>query len=149
MDIETPAATLNVVCPKCNATNRLPRERMTDGPSCGSCKASLFDGHPVELDSAAFPHHVANSELPVVVDFWAPWCAPCRMMAPVFERVASALEPQLRFAKVNTDQAQELAMQLGIRGIPTLAIFKEGREIARISGAMDESSFLRWVRSHV
>lgn len=149
MSIDTPAATVNVVCPKCHTTNRVARERLSDGPACGECKAPLFDAHPVEVDGAAFASQIAHSELPVVVDFWAPWCAPCRMMTPVFERAARALEPQMRFVKVNTDHEQELAARLGIRGIPTLAIFEGGREVARTSGAMDESSFVGWVRANV
>jgi thioredoxin 2 len=149
MNMEDKSATMNVLCPHCETANRVPRERLADGPSCGACKAALFDAHPVELAGPAFRRHVANSELPLIVDFWAPWCAPCRMMAPVFERAARELEPHARFAKVNTDQEQELAQSLGIRGIPTLAIFKGGKEVARTSGAMDESRFVAWARSHI
>ncbi|HEX8009654.1 MAG TPA: thioredoxin TrxC [Casimicrobiaceae bacterium] len=149
MDVKTVPATVNVVCPHCDTVNRVPRERLAEGARCGSCKAPLFDAHPIELAEAAFERHVANSDLPLVVDFWAPWCAPCRMMAPIFERAARALAPHARLAKVNTDQAQELALGLGIRGIPTLAIFKGGKEVARTSGAMDESRFVAWVRSYL
>ena len=147
MNIEAQSATLNVVCPHCHTANRVPRERLAEGPTCGACKAPLFDAQPVELDGPAFRRHVASSELPLIVDFWAPWCAPCRAMAPVFERVARQLEPHARFVKVNTDGEQELARSLDIRGIPTLAIFKGGEEIARTSGLMDESRLVAWVRS--
>lgn len=103
---------------------------------------------PVALSGAQFEQHVANSELPVVVDFWAPWCGPCRAMAPVFERAAAELEREARFVKVNTDEEQALAMRHGIRGIPTLAIFKQGVEVARISGVVDGARFMAWVRAH-
>lgn len=149
MSTEIPSATLNVVCPHCDTGNRVPQKRLADGPRCGACKAPLFDAHPVALGASAFRHHVASSDLPLVVDFWAPWCAPCRTMAPVFERAARELEPHARFAKVNTDEEQDLAKSLNIRGIPTLAIFKGGKEIARTSGAMDESRFIAWARSHL
>jgi len=149
MKPDKPSATLNIVCPHCETANRVPRQRLADGPRCGACKAPLFDTHPVELTGSAFRRHVASSDLPLIVDFWAPWCAPCRTMAPVFERVASEIEPQARFAKVNTDEEQDLARSLDIRGIPTLAIFKGGKEIARTSGAMDESRFVAWARSHL
>jgi thioredoxin 2 len=148
MDVETSQATLNVVCPHCHTGNRVPHERLGDRPRCGACKAPLFGGQPVELDAAAFERHVTTSDLPVVVDFWAPWCAPCRMMAPVFAAATRELEPHARLAKVNTDQAQQLAMQLGIRSIPTLAIFKGGKELARTSGVMDGPRFAAWVRAH-
>lgn len=149
MAIDTLPAVRNIICPHCGTTNRVASARLTDAPRCGSCKAALFDGHPVEVTGADFERHVAQSELPLVVDFWAPWCAPCRMMAPVFERAARALEPEVRLAKLNTDEEQELAMRLGIRGIPTFAIFRDGREIARTSGAIDESRLIAWVRSHL
>jgi thioredoxin 2 len=137
--------TLNIVCPHCNAVNRVVRERTADQPTCGACRAALFGGHPVALDATAFNRHLSRSDLPLVVDFWAPWCAPCRMMAPVFERIAARLEPYARFAKVNTDEEQQLAASYNIRSIPTLAVFKNGREAARTAGAMDESSLLAWL----
>lgn len=149
MSVDASSATVNVLCPRCATANRVLVARLADGPRCGSCKSALFGGHPVELDGTAFERHVAQSGLPVVVDFWAPWCAPCRTMAPVFERAARALEPHARLAKVNTDDEQALAGALGIRGIPTLAIFKSGKEVARTSGAMDESRLVAWVRSHL
>ena len=148
MDVETSVATLNVVCPHCHTGNRVPQQRLGEQPRCGACKAPLFGGQPVELDAAAFERHVTTSDLPVVVDFWAPWCAPCRMMAPIFAGAVLELEPHVRLVKVNTDEAQQLAMRFGIRSIPTLAIFKGGKEHARTAGVMDGPRFVAWVRAH-
>ena len=106
----------------------------------------MFDSHPIELNSANFDAHTGRSDLPLVVDFWAPWCGPCRSMAPAFEQVARALEPQVRLAKLNTENEPQLAARFAIRSIPTLAIFSGGREIARQSGAMDAASMTRWIR---
>ncbi len=139
---------LHVVCPHCHATNRLPAERLAQSPNCGQCKAPLFTGQPVELDAASFDRHVGRNDLPVVVDFWAPWCGPCKSMAPAFAQAAAMLAPQYRLAKVNTEEVQALAARFGIRSIPTLVIFRGGREIARQSGAMDASTLVRWIRSH-
>ena len=140
--------TVHIVCPHCHATNRVLAARLGPAARCGACKAALFDGHPAELDEATFDRHVAASGVPVVVDFWAPWCGPCRTMAPEFERAAAALEPGVRFAKVNTEAAPGLAGRHGIRGIPTLAIFRGGREVARTSGAMPAAAIARWVREN-
>ena len=145
---------LHVVCPHCHAANRVPAERLADGGTshedakCGKCKTRLFTGEPVELDAAGFDKHVGRSDLPVVVDFWAPWCGPCRTMAPAFAQAARSLEPRYRLVKVNTEEEQQLAARFGIRSIPTLAIFKGGREIARQAGAMDAASLERWVKAH-
>jgi thioredoxin 2 len=143
------SAALLVVCPHCHAANRVPSERIAQAPNCGQCKLPLFAGRPVELDAASFDRHIGRNDLPVVVDFWAPWCAPCRTMAPVFTQAALALEPVCRLAKVNTEEVQSLAARFGIRSIPTLVIFRAGREIARQSGAMDGASLLHWVRRHL
>ncbi|MFH1870309.1 MAG: thioredoxin TrxC [Pseudomonadota bacterium] len=136
-----------VVCPHCHAANRLPAERLADGATCGKCKARLFSGKPVELAAANFDSHVGRSEIPVLVDFWAPWCGPCRTMAPAFAQAAQQLEPEFRLVKVNTEDEQQLAARFGIRSIPTLALFRSGREVARQAGAMDAASLVRWVRS--
>ena len=149
MDIEAPGRTLNVACPHCHTANRVPAHRLGDAPKCGTCSLPLFEGHPVELAEADFERHVARCDLPIVVDFWAPWCGPCSAMAPVFERAARELEPQVRLVKVNTDAAQLLAARLDIRGIPTFAIFEQGREVARASGAMNLARFVEWVRANI
>jgi thioredoxin 2 len=138
-------ATPQVVCQHCHRAVRVPAERLGDGPQCPQCHTKLFDGHPVELDDATFASHVVNGDLPVVVDFWAPWCGPCRMMAPAFEETARRMEPAARFAKLNTEDAQETAARYGIRSIPTLLVFKGGKEIARQSGAMDAGRLQRWL----
>ncbi|MEA3292055.1 MAG: thioredoxin TrxC [Pseudomonadota bacterium] len=139
---------LLVVCPACQAVNRIPQARLGEGPVCGKCKRPLFTGAPVELDSAGFQKQLARSDLPLVVDFWASWCAPCKMMAPAYTQAATQLEPRFRLAKINTEQEQALAQQYNIRSIPTLALFKGGREIARQPGAMDAGSIVRWVQEN-
>jgi thioredoxin 2 len=136
---------LHVVCPHCHATNRVPRERLGDGPTCGSCKQPLLPGKPFALDAAAFDRHIGNSDLPVVVDFWAPWCAPCRTMAPAYADAAARLGPSVRFAKVDTEAQPEMGARFGIRSIPTLVVFRHGRETARRSGALPLPELLRWI----
>jgi len=123
----------------------VPAGRLDDGPRCPACHTPLFDGHPVELTDGSFDRHVGQGDLPVVVDFWAPWCAPCRMMAPAFEEVTRRMEPAARFAKLNTDESPETAARYGIRSIPTLIVFKDGREVARQPGAMPPDALMRWV----
>ena len=144
-----PEESLHVVCPHCSAVNRIFRQKLKDAPNCGQCKQPLFNGEPLELSTANFDRHLSRNDLPVVVDFWAPWCGPCRQMAPNFHQAAIDLEPNVRLAKVDTEAEQQLAARFNIRSIPTLAIFKNGREIARQSGALDLGSLKRWIQAHL
>jgi thioredoxin 2 len=140
---------LIVVCPHCHVPNRVPADKLGAGGTCGKCKQPLFAGAPVELDTESFERHVGRSDLPLLVDLWAPWCGPCRMMAPAFAAAARQLEPRLRLAKINTEEQQALAARFGIRSIPTLALFSGGREIARQAGAMDTANIVRWAQAHL
>lgn len=138
-----------IVCPGCHAPNRIPAARLADRPRCGRCKQALFTGQPIVLTDQTFDRHLNRGEVPLVVDFWAPWCGPCRMMAPFFEQAAAELEPNVRFAKVNTDENPRLAQQYGISSIPTTALFKGGREVARQAGAMNLAQLRQWIQSQV
>ena len=140
---------LHLVCPHCQAINRVQRPDLGKSPDCGRCHQALFTGHPLALDEPAFERHLGRDEIPLLVDFWAPWCGPCRMMAPAFEQAAHQLEPHMRLAKVNTDEAQALGARLAIRSIPTLALFSGGREIARQAGAMGASDIVRWAQAQL
>jgi thioredoxin 2 len=135
---------MRVVCPYCDAVNNVPAERPAQAAKCGKCHRKLFTGQPVALDAARFRKHVSSSDIPVIADFWAAWCGPCRAMAPVFERAAAALEPRARFVKVDVDANQALAAELGVQGIPALFAFRGGKVAARHAGTADLALLRSW-----
>ena len=138
-----------IVCGHCERINRLPVNRPLAAARCGSCHQPIFSGHPIEIDEAGFSRHRAHSDIPLLVDVWAPWCGPCRAMAPMFERAAKELEPKVRLLKLNADTAPAVSSRLGISGIPTLLLMQGGREIARTSGAMDAGSIVAWTNARL
>lgn len=140
---------LHIVCPACDSINRVPKAKLGAGGKCGSCQQPLFNGKPLDLDGARFQRHLAKNDVLVLVDFWAAWCGPCKVMAPVFAEAANQLEPEVRLVKIDSDREQALSGQMGIRGIPTLILFRKGVEVGRQSGAMDLKSLLAWVKQYL
>lgn len=140
---------LHVVCPHCDTTNRVARARLGDGATCGQCKKPLLPGQAFELNQSNFERHVGASDLPLVVDFWAPWCGPCKMMAPAYEEAAARLAPGVRLAKLDTEAEPGIAGRFGIRSIPTIIAFRNGREVARQSGALGAPQLLQWINANV
>lgn len=138
---------MHVVCPHCDTVNRIPDDKPAGRGKCGQCHRALFDGQPVPLTAERFRTHAEKGDLPLLIDFWAPWCGPCRAMAPAFEEAARALEPRVRLVKVNTDEEQRLAAMFGVQSIPTLALVHKGREIARTAGAMPAAALVQWVQN--
>ena len=138
-----------IVCPHCTAINRTPADRPAEKARCGACHNALFVGKPAAASAQSFPTHLQRNDIPVVVDFWAEWCGPCKMMAPAYERVAADLEPNVRFLKVDTEAEPQLAAQYGIRSIPTLILFRDGKVVAQRAGASDASSLRDWIRQNV
>ena len=135
----------NIVCPHCTAINRVPSDKPAAKAKCGACHEPLFSGKPVDASAASFGTHIGRNDIPVVVDFWAEWCGPCKMMAPAYARLAAEMEPEVRFLKVDTEAEQQLAAQYNIRSIPTVMLFRGGQLVAQRAGASDARSLRDWI----
>ena len=136
---------IQIVCAHCQRPNRVPEDRLGDNPKCGACKQTILSAAPIEMSATSFPKHIKNDQLPVVVDFWASWCGPCQMMAPEFAKVSETMNEKAIFGKVNTETEQQIAAQYGIRSIPTIILFKNGAEKARVAGAMNAPQLQQWI----
>lgn len=138
----------HIVCTTCMAVNRIPQNKINNGPQCGKCQQPLLANKAIDIDSNTFQKVIRKTSLTVIIDFWAPWCGPCKMMTPIFNQAAQELSGQYVLLKVNTEQEQQLSARLGIRSIPTLIAYKNGKEVNRMSGGLQKTQLIHWIKSH-